>query len=666
LRSAAHYFKLSADQGDPDGQCFYGLCLRDGKGISPDLRAAAHYLKLSADQQNHFGQYYWAMCLLTGSGLQCDLSSAIEYFKLSAANDSADGRAVVGWMAENGIGTSADFVSAARYYEQSADHSSAGAFRFGLCCQSGRGVPVDFTIAAEFFRRAADSGDADGANSFGCCLERGDGVDANIELAVHYYHTAASQSHPSGLYNFGRCLEYGLGIECDLVRAAKYYRKSADFGDPSGQNSFGIFLERGIGVRSNQALAAQYFERSAVGGDPDGANNFGFCLEHGRSVRQNIAAAAEWYRFAADHGHPEGEMNYQRCHRLLGQWTVPDRSTRIVDRPRSDDLTRKFIAAIEDPNAADRAGAELVTSIERLKCTIAECAAPRAEWTGGELSLGNSAVALVKGRELPLVAVKTVRTFRQNGSIQHEIENLKKMDHPLVVRLCCSETDKQNSAVVTEFVANGTLADHVPDAENHDLCRLTGPTRIARIVAGIALALRYVHGQGIVHRNLTPDNILLDWDWNVRICDFWESISANQCTIPSIGDDDINDVWFSVGSRYLAPECFNNIIEPESDVFSFGMILYELIVGRPGFPKRMTPYGVGKALIEDDWKPDIPENVIDGAAELIRDCLAVDHRDRPSFIDILHRLKEIQFQLMPGVNSTKVAAFVESIEEKES
>jgi TPR repeat protein len=126
------------------------------------------------------------------------------------------------------------------------------------------------------------------------------------------------------------------------VRAAKYYRMAAELRNPSAQNSFGIFLERGIGVRSNQALAAHYFEQSAVGGDPDGANNLGFCLEHGRGVRQNIAVAAEWYKFARDHGHPEGEVNYQRCLRLLGQWTIPDRSTRIVDDPRPDDLAQKI------------------------------------------------------------------------------------------------------------------------------------------------------------------------------------------------------------------------------------------------------------------------------------------------------------------------------------
>jgi TPR repeat protein len=50
LISGARYFKLSADQGNADGQCCYGRSLRDGTGISKDLISAAHYFELSADQ----------------------------------------------------------------------------------------------------------------------------------------------------------------------------------------------------------------------------------------------------------------------------------------------------------------------------------------------------------------------------------------------------------------------------------------------------------------------------------------------------------------------------------------------------------------------------------------------------------------------------------------
>jgi TPR repeat protein len=50
--------RLLAERGNADCQCCYGLCLRDGIGISTDLKRAVHYFKLSADQGNAYGQCY--------------------------------------------------------------------------------------------------------------------------------------------------------------------------------------------------------------------------------------------------------------------------------------------------------------------------------------------------------------------------------------------------------------------------------------------------------------------------------------------------------------------------------------------------------------------------------------------------------------------------------
>jgi serine/threonine protein kinase len=96
------------------------------------------------------------------------------------------------------------------------------------------------------------------------------------------------------------------------------------------------------------------------------------------------------------------------------------------------------------------------------------------------------------------------------------------------------------------------------------------------------------------------------------------------------------------------------------------MILYELIIGKPVFPKRMTVSQMALALIIEKWCPTIPDNVISATADLIRDCLAIHHRARPSFIGILHQLKAIGFKLMPGVNSEKITEFVKTIEDSES
>jgi sterile alpha motif and leucine zipper-containing kinase AZK len=225
--------------------------------------------------------------------------------------------------------------------------------------------------------------------------------------------------------------------------------------------------------------------------------------------------------------------------------------------------------------------------------------------------------------------------------------------------------DRQPS-VVTEFVWNGSLADHLPDAKNGDLCQLSGSTRIVRIIVGIVLAMRYIHSHNVIHCDLIPQNILLDWNWNVRICDFGDSTIFDPPNNPPPFFCREKQVLPSVASNYLPLECYESGPVPESDVFSFGMILYELIIGWPRFPKSMTRMQILAALIKEDLKPNIPESVIPGAARLIRDCVAIKYEDRPSFTDILKRLKEIQFKLILDVNSAKITAFVDKIEKWES
>jgi serine/threonine protein kinase len=166
--------------------------------------------------------------------------------------------------------------------------------------------------------------------------------------------------------------------------------------------------------------------------------------------------------------------------------------------------------------------------------------------------------------------------------------------------------------------------------------------------------LQFVHLQGIVHRDLTPEHILLDWDWNVRISRFGGSNSPDP---PG---------KIAGNPRYRAPECYEGVVARESDVFSFGIILFELAAGRRAFPDEWEGLTiVRKGIMKEDWLPEIPDSVLPGTAELISDCWAVDLHARPSFSKILDRLEEMRFEVVPGVNSRKITEFVNKIEQQE-
>jgi serine/threonine protein kinase len=119
-------------------------------------------------------------------------------------------------------------------------------------------------------------------------------------------------------------------------------------------------------------------------------------------------------------------------------------------------------------------------------------------------------------------------------------------------------------------------------------------------------------------------------------------------------------------SYYLAPECYDNRYSQMSDVFSFGLILYELLTGQPVFSKELTLNEIAFLVAVKHELPDIPEFVLPSARELIMNCWAEEPGDRLSFEDIVDRLKELKFKVMPNVNSSKLSAFVETIEEWEA
>jgi serine/threonine protein kinase len=248
--------------------------------------------------------------------------------------------------------------------------------------------------------------------------------------------------------------------------------------------------------------------------------------------------------------------------------------------------------------------------------------------------------------------------------IRREAVILKKVKHPLIVELLgnISDTFDPNSAIVTEFAGNGSLANHLSTAE----CPLSGANRITRIIVGIALAMRFLHSRGIIHFNLKPDNILLDWNWNVRIADFGQSISLNNPEIPSVTHPNTRDGVLFMDSYYLAPEYYDNLYSQMSDVFSFGLILYEVLTGQPGFSKELTLAEITFRMNMKQKRPDIPKFVLPSVRDLITECWAEEPGDRPPFDDIVDRLKEMKFKVMPNVNSAKLSEFVKEIEVWES
>jgi hypothetical protein len=105
-----------------------------------------------------------------------------------------------------------------------------------------------------------------------------------------------------------------------------------------------------------------------------------------------------------------------------------------------------------------------------------------------------------------------------------------------------------------------------------------------------------------------------------------------------------------MNARYFAPESYRGLFLRASDVFSFGLILYELLVGAPAFPHQLSQWQIAYRVEVLQSLPDIPDSVLP--------CWEIDPDDRPSFAGLVDRLAEMQFKVTADVNSAKLSAFV--------
>lgn len=145
-----------------------------------------------------------------------------------------------------------------------------------------------------------------------------------------------------------------------------------------------------------------------------------------------------------------------------------------------------------------------------------------------------------------------------------------------------------------------------------------------RFFQQIICAVEYCHRHKIVHRDLKPENLLLDTDLNVKIADFGLS---NIMT-------DGNFLKTSCGSpNYAAPEVINGKLYagPEVDVWSCGVILYVLLVGRLPFDDEHIPSLFAK-IAKGHYV--VPSYMSAGAASLIKKMLAVNPVHRATIDDI--------------------------------
>lgn len=223
----------------------------------------------------------------------------------------------------------------------------------------------------------------------------------------------------------------------------------------------------------------------------------------------------------------------------------------------------------------------------------------------GGMSLVYRAVDIRTGHS---VAVKILKSEYNSDKeflerFQREAQAASLMSHHNLVNLLDVGVEGEYRYLVLEYVNGNTLKDIIRQKG-----RLNYQTAI-QITIRILSALQHAHDNGIIHRDIKPQNVLIHADGHVKVSDFGIARMTNAFTI-SKGDTVVGSV------HYSSPEqATGSVVEATSDIYSTGVVLYEMLTGRVPFVGD-TPVAVAMQHVQDppppitDFAPETPPAVV--------------------------------------------------------
>ncbi|KAI8534158.1 hypothetical protein RHMOL_Rhmol10G0067300 [Rhododendron molle] len=262
------------------------------------------------------------------------------------------------------------------------------------------------------------------------------------------------------------------------------------------------------------------------------------------------------------------------------------------------------------------------------------------------------------------VAMKRLNSKSKQGAdeFRTEIEMLSNLRHMHLVSLIGYCDERQEMILVYEYMEHGTLGDHLYkhcNFGNGTICHLSWEQRM-KICIGAARGLDYLHTgtrRGIIHRDVKTTNILLDKDWVAKISDFGLCKVGTTSHSHSHVSTDVKGTF-----GYLDPEYFlTRRLTKKSDVYAFGVVLLEVLCGRPSVDMRLEEEKRSLALwaqqcikeekldqlIDQSLRDQISPKCLQVFCDVANKCLHSRPSGRPTMTDVVASLECMLADILP-------------------
>ncbi|KAK9060622.1 hypothetical protein SSX86_021328 [Deinandra increscens subsp. villosa] len=223
---------------------------------------------------------------------------------------------------------------------------------------------------------------------------------------------------------------------------------------------------------------------------------------------------------------------------------------------------------------------------------------------------------------------------------QQEVMMLARLKHPNIVRFIGACRKPMVWCIVTEYAKGGSVRQFLTKRQNRSV-----PLKLAvKQALDVARGMEYVHAFGLIHRDLKSDNLLISADKSIKIADF----GVARIEVQTEGMTPETGTY-----RWMAPEMIQHRPYTQKvDVYSFGIVLWELITGMLPF-QNMTAVQAAFAVVNKGVRPTIPPDCLPVLCEIMVRCWDANPDVRPPFTEVVRMLEHAETEIMTTVRKAR-------------
>ncbi|XP_072970982.1 serine/threonine-protein kinase STY13 [Typha angustifolia] len=221
-----------------------------------------------------------------------------------------------------------------------------------------------------------------------------------------------------------------------------------------------------------------------------------------------------------------------------------------------------------------------------------------------------------------------------------EVMMLATLKHPNIVRFIGACRKPIVWCIVTEYARGGSVRQFLMRRQNRSV-----PLKLAvKQALDVARGMAYVHGLGFIHRDLKSDNLLIFTDKSIKIADF----GVARIEVQTEGMTPETGTY-----RWMAPEMIQHRpYNQKVDVYSFGIVLWELITGMLPFA-NMTAVQAAFAVVNKGVRPIIPHDCLPALGVIMTRCWDPNPDVRPPFTEVVRMLENAEMEIVSTVRKAR-------------